>query len=317
VDEFEIISRYFAGDVADESVLVGIGDDGALTRPEPGRDLVTVIDTLVAGVHFPLSLDPADIGYRAVAVNLSDIAAMAATPKWMTLALTLNHAEPAWLSAFAEGLFAAAAEHDVVLIGGDTTRGPEIVVTVQITGDVGIDSATLRRGAHVGDFIYVTGTPGDAAAGLSVLQSGAPRSDDIDYLVRRFTRPRARVSIGKAIAAIASAAIDLSDGLFTDTGKLLAASRVSGNIEVDQIPLSSQLQNTMAPDDALRFALGGGDDYELCFTSAATSDDINEIVDGLDVPVTCIGTVGSGDGLTCTKAGAAYNYSGDGYRHFR
>jgi len=317
VDEFEIISRYFERDIADESVLVGIGDDGALTRAEPGRDLVTVIDTLVAGIHFPASLDPADIGYRAVAVNLSDIAAMAATPKWMTLALTLNHAEPAWLAAFAERLFAAADEHDVVLIGGDTTRGTEIVVTVQITGDVRVDSATLRSGAAAGDFIYVTGTPGDAAAGLSVLQSGAPRNDDIDFLVRRFTRPCARVSIGKAIAAVASAAIDLSDGLYTDTSKLLAASRVSGNIEVNQIPLSSQLQNTMASNDALRFALGGGDDYELCFTSAATIDDINEIADGCDVPVTRIGIVGSGNGLTCTKAGAAYNYRDDGYRHFR
>jgi thiamine-monophosphate kinase len=317
VDEFEIIRRYFERQTIDDSVLVGIGDDGALTRPAAGRDLVTVIDTLVAGVHFPQSLDPADIGYRAVAVNLSDIAAMAATPRWMTLALTMQYAEPAWLEGFSNGLFDAAMEHSVTLVGGDTTRGPETVVTVQITGDVRIDAALLRSGAAAGDSIYVTGSIGDAAAGLSVLQSGSPRTDDIDFLVHRFARPQARVTAGKAIAAIASAAIDLSDGLFTDVAKLLSASQVSGNIEVRQIPLSSQLSNTMAPADALRFALGGGDDYELCFTSAASRADIDQIAGELDVPVTCIGIVAEGEGLTCTDVGRAYDYASDGYRHFR
>jgi thiamine-monophosphate kinase len=317
VDEFEIIRRYFERDTVDDSVLVGIGDDGALTRPAPGFDLVTVIDTLVAGVHFPHSLDPADIGYRAVAVNLSDIAAMAAIPRWMTLALTLHRAEPEWLEDFAAGLFAAANECDVTLVGGDTTRGPETVVTVQITGEVRFDEVMLRSGAVAGDSIYVTGTIGDACAGLSVLQSGSPHTDDIDYLVHRFTRPRARVNVARAIATVASAAIDLSDGLFTDVSKLLSASRVSGNIEVDQIPLSLQLRNTMSPIDALKFALGGGDDYELCFTSGAAAEEVKKITAGFDVPVTCIGTVGVGQGLSCTKDGAAYEYTDDGYRHFR
>jgi thiamine-monophosphate kinase len=316
VDEFEIIRQYFDRHMNDDSVIVGIGDDGAITKPEAGRDLVTVIDTLVAGIHFPLSLSPIDIGYRAVAVNLSDIAAMAATPKWMTLALTLSESDTSWLDGFAQGLFLAADEHGVVLVGGDTTRGNETVVTVQITGDVDAGSAMLRCGASAGDSLYVTGAVGDASAGLSVLQSGAPRSKDIDYLVRRFARPEARVELGRTIAPVASAAIDLSDGLFTDLEKMLSASNVSGSIELNQIPLSEQLRRIMTLEDALRFALGGGDDYELCFTSAATAGDINELVNDCDVAVTCIGVVDDGEGLTCTLNGAAYEYRDEVYRHF-
>jgi len=316
MDEFQIIRQYFDRDVHDDSVITGIGDDGAVTRPEAGRDLVTVIDTMVAGVHFPSSLRPADIGYRAVAVNLSDIAAMAATPQWMTLALTLDEAEPSWLDAFAQGLFAAADEHGVVLIGGDTTRGSEVVVTVQIAGSVAVGTALLRSGAKPGDSIYVSGTVGDAAAGLSILQSGAPRNDDIDFLVQRFARPQARVDLGRSLALVASAAIDLSDGLFTDVEKLLAASGVSGSLELNQVPLSAQLRSTMSPDDALRFALGGGDDYELCFTSVAAKNDLDRIASDCDVTVTCIGVVGEGEGLACTLDSTAYEYRNDGYRHF-
>lgn len=316
MDEFDIIRQYFDRPTSNDCVVVGIGDDGAVTRPAIGRDLVTVIDTLVAGIHFPTFMPPADIGYRAVAVNLSDIAAMAATPKCMTLALTLNQADPAWLDGFARGLFVAADEHNVALVGGDTTRGSEMVVTVQITGDVRSGEALLRSGASVGDSIYVTGTVGDAAAGLSVLQSGAPQNDAIDYLVSRFSRPRARVEAAQAIAPLASAAIDLSDGLFTDVGKLLSASNVSGKIEMKRLPLSSQLQSIMAPDDALRFALGGGDDYELCFTTAASEHDVKKIIGDLNVAVTRIGVVAAGEGLTCTSDGEPCDYHDDGYRHF-
>jgi thiamine-monophosphate kinase len=316
MDEFEIIRKYFDRESDSDSVITGIGDDGAVTRPDPGNDIITVIDTMVAGIHFPLSLDPADIGYRAVAVNLSDIAAMGATPKWMTLALTMSDSDPAWLAAFAAGLFQAADEHGVALVGGDTTRGNELVVTIQIAGAVEPGKAMLRSGAKAGDAIYVTGPAGDAAAGLSILQSGAPRNADIDYLVHRFARPTARVEFGRAISTIATAAIDLSDGLFTDIEKLLNASNVSGVLEINEIPLSSQLRATMSPDDALRFALGGGDDYELAFTSSAREDAIREIAGNFDVTVTCIGSVVGGDGLTCTQDGAPFDYRSDGYRHF-
>jgi thiamine-monophosphate kinase len=271
---------------------------------------------MVAGVHFPQSLHPADIGFRAVAVNLSDIAAMGATPKWMTLASTLSEADQSWLGSFAKGLFAAADEHSVALIGGDTTRGNETVVTVQIAGEVDPGTAILRSGAGAGDSIYVTGTVGDAAAGLSILQSGAPRNDDIDYLVQRFARPQARVEFGGAISAAATAAIDLSDGLFTDIEKLMTASNVSGVIELNEIPLSTQLRATMSADDALRFALSGGDDYELGFTSSASADTIKEIANKFDVTVTRIGTVDEGEGLSCTLDGKPHDFSHDGYRHF-
>lgn len=316
MDEFEIIRQYFDRESADENVLVGIGDDGAVTRPSAGRDLVTVIDTIVSGVHFPSDLSPADIGYRAVAVNLSDMAAMAATPRWMTLALTLNRAEPSWLEGFAQGLFSAADEYDVILIGGDTTRGNDVVVTVQLTGEVEAGAMLLRSGASAGDSIYVTGTIGDAAAGLSVLQSGAPQDDDSVYLVNRFARPKARVCAARNIAHFASAAIDLSDGLFTDIGKLLMASGVSGRIELNRIPLSPQLRRTMATDDALRAALGGGDDYELCFTTAATEDEVDRVSRQSGVAMTCIGVVESGAGLRCTLDGRQFDYHDEGYLHF-
>ena len=216
MDEFEIIRRYFARESSGEGIRVGIGDDGAVLIPAHDRDLISVVDTLVSGIHYPETLAPVDIGYRAVAVNLSDVAAMGARPRWMTLALTLVNAERAWLDGFARGLFEAADEHALALVGGDTTRGEQTVISVQIIADVDPGKAMLRAGAEEGDAIYVTGTVGDAAAGLSILQSGLPGSDDVDYLIRQFTRPVARIEAGAAIASIAHAAIDLSDGLYTD-----------------------------------------------------------------------------------------------------
>ncbi len=320
MDEFEIIRRYFERAVSDESIRVGIGDDGAVLRPDPNRDLVTVIDTLVSDVHFPHSLPPADIGYRSVAVNLSDIAAMAGRPRWMVLALTLSDSDPLWLASFSSGLFAAAEEFDLALVGGDTTRGQETAISIQVLGDVEVDKVLTRSGAKAGDSIYVTGTPGDASAGLAALQSGAPRNRDVDYIINRFARPTARVPIGQAIAEHASAAIDLSDGLFTDIEKLLTASAVSGSIELSELPLSSQLIRLMDEDDALRLALGGGDDYELCFTSAAGAEVFQDIADQHEVLITCIGRVNEGseskNALLCTRNGAEYEYHHDGYRHF-
>jgi len=315
VDEFEIIRRYFARESSGEGIRVGIGDDGAVLIPAHDRDLISVVDTLVSGIHYPETLAPADIGYRAVAVNLSDVAAMGARPRWMTLALTLVNAERAWLDGFARGLFEAADEHALALVGGDTTRGEQTVISVQIIADVDPGKAMLRAGAEEGDAIYVTGTVGDAAAGLSILQSGLPGSDDVDYLIRQFTRPVARIEAGAAIASIAHAAIDLSDGLYTDLDKLLAASGVAGSLELADIPLSSQLTNLMDEDDALRFALGGGDDYELCFTASAAEDEIAAIRESTGVAITRLGQVLEGSGLKCTRNGDQFDYQDAGYRH--
>ena len=316
MDEFEIIRRYFQRETSDKDIRVGIGDDGAVLIPSPDRDLISVVDTLVSGIHFPETLAPEDIGYRAVAVNLSDVAAMGARPRWMTLALTLASSEPAWLDGFARGLFEAADEQQLALVGGDTTRGTETVISVQIIADIDPGKAMTRDGAQPGDAIYVTGTVGDAAAGLSILQSGLPGSDDVDYLIGRFMRPAARVEVGAVISDFAHATIDLSDGLYTDLEKLLVASSVAGSIELADIPLSAHLTNLMDEDDALRFALGGGDDYELCFAASATEDKIGEISERTGIAITRIGQVAKGSGLQCTRNGNEYDYQDTGYRHF-
>lgn len=306
MDEFELIERYFAGHDRGPGVVVGIGDDGAVLRPDPGRELVTVVDAVVAGVHFPIDIGAADLGYRAVAVNLSDIAAMGARPRWMTLSLTLPHADPDWLQAFATGLYAAAAEHEVALVGGDTTSGNEIVVSVQITGDVEAGKAILRSGAAVGDTICVTGTVGDGAAGLCLIQEGKAESE----LCEAFLRPRARVEFGRKLAGVASAAIDVSDGLVDDLGKLLAASGVGGRIDLDALPLSAAMLGHFDRDAALRFALAGGDDYELCFTAGTPPA-------AGDLPVTPIGVVTAGDDLVLFDRSGPVAFEDGGYRHFR
>lgn len=316
MDEFEIIRRYFERESSAEDVRVGVGDDGAVLIPSQDRDLISVVDTLVSGTHFPETLAAADIGYRSVAVNLSDVAAMGARPKWMTLALTLAHSEAVWLDGFARGLFEAADEHELALVGGDTTRGRETVISIQIIADVEPGKAMTRGGAEPGDSIYVTGTIGDAAAGLSILQSGLPNSDDVDFLIRRFARPAARVAAGQAIASIAHAAIDLSDGLYSDLEKLLVASDVSGTLELADIPFSSHIANLMGEDDAMRFALGGGDDYELCFTARTADEEISQIADSVGVAITRVGQVAEGGGLQCIRDGEEYSYQDVGYRHF-
>ncbi len=307
MDEFELIRRYFARMPSAADVVVGIGDDGAVLRPDPGRDLVTVVDTLVERVHFAADIDAGDLGFRAVAVNLSDIAAMGARPRWMTLALTLREARSAWLERFAAGLEAAARPHDLLLVGGDTTQGELVVVSVQITGDVAQGTALTRSGAKPGDRIFVTGTLGDAAAGLELLSRGQRQVD----LVHRFLRPSARVAYGQALVGTASAAIDISDGLYTDLDKLLSASGVGGEIDCDKLPVSAALQSRFDADACLEFALSGGDDYELCFTAGADAPP-----SAGDLAVTEIGICREKPGLDCRRGGKPYACVDRGYRHF-
>ena len=306
MDEFELIRRYFLRQDQPDDVVTGIGDDGAVIRPSPGKELVTVVDTLVADTHFPRSIDPADIGYRAVAVNLSDMAAMGAIPRWMTLALTLTRAEPDWLERFAAGLYEAAKDSDVALIGGDTTRGEQLVVSVQVSGEVATGSAILRSGAKPGDTIFVTGTLGDAAAGLEQLDADNPD----DYLVSRFLRPTARVEAGLALAGVANAAIDVSDGLIADLDKLLEASRVGADVDIEKLPLSQAIVDFAGRERALQYAMGGGDDYELCFTLPQSRLPGN-------LPCTAIGRITAGDDLKCFADGELVTFDSSGYRHFR
>ncbi len=303
MDEFELIRRFFSRDA--KATDVGVGDDGAVMTPTPGTQQVQVIDTLVEGVHFPATITAADVGYRAVEVNLSDIAAMGARPRWMTLALTLWDKDELWVEDFAAGMFAAADEHDVVLVGGDTTQGDSVVVSINMTGEVEKDAALLRSGAKVGDTVFVTGTVGDAAAGLELLQQG----EHDEFLVGRFLRPTARLTLGRMLVGRAHAAIDVSDGLVADLSKLLAASALGAQINVDDVPMSPALMARFDDDTAQQFALSGGDDYELCFTASA--DAVAEL-DG----VTAIGTVTAAEGLVCRRGGEIVDVDVSGYRHF-
>lgn len=306
MDEFELIRRYFDRNRKGPGVVIGIGDDGAVLAPDADAEQLQVIDTLVEGVHFPAATSPADIAYRSVAVNLSDIAAMGGRPRWMTLALTLTDASEPWLAAFSTGLFEAADEYGVELVGGDTTRGESIVVTIAMSGDVEKGGALLRSGAQPGDTVYLTGTTGDAAAGLSMLQRG----EFDEYLVSRFLRPTPRIATGRALVGKASAAIDVSDGLVGDLKKLLRASDVGAKINIDKLPLSDALRAGFDTDEQMRFALTGGDDYELCFTaSEATVADIDGI--------TAIGEITASGELQCLLNGDVVQVDDSGYRHFR
>ena len=317
MDEFALIRRFFDRPLHDDSVLLGIGDDAALIAPESGHDLVCAVDTIVAGTHYPDDLPPFDIGYRSLAINLSDIAAMGARPRWMTLALTIPSGDSGWLALFSEGLFSAAAEAGVSLVGGDTTRGQPVVVSVQLMGDVDPHKAMRRSGAKPGDSIFVTGAPGDAAAGLSLLKSGSDQTGESEYLIGRFVRPTARVAFASSIASFANAAIDLSDGLYADLQKLLNASKAGANLDISKLPLSAEILAKFDYDDAVNFALAGGDDYELCFTTSPSNDpEVHTLAKENQLHVTRIGEVVSGDGISCTREGAPFEYADPGYRHF-
>jgi thiamine-monophosphate kinase len=306
MDEFDLIRRYFDRDGEKPGVAVGVGDDGAVLTPDTAKQQIQVIDTLVEGVHFPPDSKAADIAYRAVAVNLSDIAAMGAYPRWMTLALTLSDSSEQWVAAFSNGLFEAADKYQVALVGGDTTSGPIVTVTVTITGEVETGAALLRSGAKVGDAIFVTGTLGDAAAGLDLLQRGEPD----EFLAQRFLRPTPRVTTGRALVGKANSAIDISDGFAGDLKKLLTASGVGGEIDIDKLPLSESLRERFTPNEQQQLALCGGDDYELCFTAA------REAVK--DIPgITAVGSVRESTGLTCRRNGDIVEVDDSGYRHFQ
>ncbi len=306
MDEFELIERFFNRQASTPGVVVGIGDDGAVLQPEPGLEQIQVIDTLVEGVHFPADANAEDIGFRVVAVNLSDIAAMGARPRWMTLALSTPPKDAQWLAAFASGLFEAAGEFDVALVGGDTTGGDVVVATVHVTGEVEAGTALLRSGAKVGDTIFVTGTIGDAAAGLELLGRGERDS----VLSNRFLRPRARIETGRLLVGRASAAIDVSDGLVGDLKKLLNASGVGGEIDMDRVPMSDAIKARFDESSRTRLALNGGDDYELCFT--ARPDAVEGIAD-----ITAIGKIRREPGLACRQNGVIVEWDDSGYRHFQ
>jgi thiamine-monophosphate kinase len=313
VDEFEIIGRFFDTQIDDPDVLLGPGDDAAIVKPR--SPIAVAADTLVAGVHFPVELAPADVGYRVLAVNLSDMAAMGARPRWMTLALTIESADLAWLESFSEGLLELARDHGVALIGGDLTRGP-LTVSVQIIGDIDPDRALTRAGACVGDEIYVTGSIGGAAAGLTLIQRGDSDPANV-AIVERFKRPLPRVEAGLALRGIASAGIDVSDGLYADLSHLCERSGCGAVIDVDNLPVMDRVQELFSFESLLQFALHGGDDYELCFTAArSAAASVERSLRQCGVDAARIGRIVAGRDVACMHRGHALPVSPAGFKHF-
>ncbi|MDG2155302.1 MAG: thiamine-phosphate kinase [Gammaproteobacteria bacterium] len=312
--EFELIARCFDRSTGRAlGVDVGIGDDGAVVSLTAGNSLVVVTDTIVAGVHFPAYTPAHAVGYRALAVNLSDIAAMGATPRWASLALALPDAEAEWVADFAAGFFMLADAYNVELIGGDTVSGP-LVATVTVHGEVTAGMAALRSTASEGDAIYVTGNLGDAVAGrLSEGDTDAER-----YLAERFLYPTPRVHEGLSLRGIASAMIDISDGLHADLDHLLLASGLGAELRLDALPLSPQLLDTVGRDQAIEMALLGGDDYELCFTVPAGQNEIFQaLVSSWECPVAHIGiTVASEGQRWHDGAQQLYVVPDSGFDHF-
>ncbi|WP_419843506.1 thiamine-phosphate kinase [Actinobacillus pleuropneumoniae] len=268
--EFEVIAQYFKRKNLRSDVDLSVGDDCAVTTLKPNECLAVTTDTLVSGTHFLPSISAADLAYKTLAVNLSDLAAMGAAPAWVSLALTLPKVDHQWLAEFSQSLFAVLDRYHVDLIGGDTTGGP-LSLTLTAQGILPQDQGLFRHQAQVGDWIFVSGSLGDSAAGLSLLLDNCKISDESDrYLVQRHLRPTPRVELGLALRAFSCCAIDISDGLLADLGHILERSQVGAEIELDNIPLSTHLTTKYSEKEALHFALTGGEDYELCFT---VSDD--------------------------------------------
>lgn len=301
--EFELIARYFTHAPSRADVRLGVGDDAAVLGVPPGQELVVTTDTLVAGVHFPERTPPEAVGHKVLAVNLSDLAAMGADPAWVTLAITLPSADEHWLADFSRGFAALARLHGVDLVGGDTTRGP-LSITVQAMGLVPAGQALRRSGAGPGDLLYVSGTLGDAGLALAalngeVLLGGA----DAEDCLRRLDRPTPRMALGRALRGLASAAIDVSDGLLADLGHMLQASGAGALIELERLPLSAPVRRRVREARDWTLPLASGDDYELLFSvPASRRDALTEVLRGLDVEVTCIGRIEAA-GLRLVEAG--------------
>ncbi|TLX20923.1 thiamine-phosphate kinase [Thermomonas fusca] len=309
VHEFDLIARIRQRAAARGDVVLGIGDDCALLLPPPGMQLAVTMDALNAGVHFPPETAPADIGWKALAVNLSDLAAMGAQPAWGTLSLSLPQGDPGFVDAFFDGFFALAAQHGFALVGGDTTRGP-LSIAITAHGLVEPGRALRRDGARVGDDIWVSGTLGDAAGALRQWQAGAAMSP---ALQARLDRPTPRVALGRALRGIASSCIDVSDGLLADLAHLCRASGVGAEVDVDALPASAALRNAFDPDTRRVLQAAGGDDYELCFTAApAQRAALRQLSATLALSLSCIGSVTAGTGVRCDGVAAGAG----GYQHF-
>lgn len=319
-NEFDLIARYFEQQkVSRRDVALSIGDDCALLEVPAGSQLAVSTDSLVGGTHFLPDADPALVAHKALASNLSDLAAMGATPAWVSLALTMPGPDELWLKAFCEGFFALAEYYNVQLVGGDTTKGL-LSITITVHGFVPQGQALTRSGAEAGDWVYVTGNLGDSAAGLSLLL-GEKSTDDESLkatLLERHYKSQPRILAGQALRGIASAALDISDGLISDLGHILERSGLGADIEVDKIPLSPELCQ-FEPDEikACQMALSSGEEYELCFTVPEQNRGaLDTALVHSGVKATCIGQLRSGSGIRLVRDGQELDWHLHGYDHF-
>lgn len=338
--EDRLIETLFARHSADgEEVLIGPGDDAAMLRCPPGEQLLITTDTLNEGVHFPVGAPARSVGYRALAVSLSDLAAMAARPRWAVVTLSVPTADEGWLGEFTDGLYELADRHGVRVVGGDFVRGP-LSITVTAHGSTRQNAVLRRDGASAGDGIWVSGFLGDAAAGLQLLKQrlagnvslgrkasspsrragtpsppGGHHESSEDSLVRRFCYPRPRIELARQLSGIATACMDLSDGLMTDLPRLLRHSGLQGRVETEKLPISAALRDFADRDDSCRLALTGGDDYELCFTVPPKNEHRLEALSD-ELQLTRVGDLFQGEGLLLTRAGMAWEPPDSGFRHF-
>ncbi|ADL56343.1 thiamine-phosphate kinase [Gallionella capsiferriformans] len=313
MSEFDLIRRHFTR--ATPGALLGVGDDCALLQATPGRVLAVSTDMLVSGTHFFPDADPYGLGHKTLAVNLSDLAAMGAVPRWATLAISLPAADDMWLEQFSAGFFALAARYGVDLVGGDTTRGP-LNLCVTIFGEVDAQQALRRSGAQVGDEIWVSGTLGDAALALAHMQ-GRVRLEDDEFAscAVALHQPQPRVALGLALRGLAGSAIDISDGFLADLGHILDASGVGAEIDFLALPVSDVVRRRFVAS----YLLSGGDDYELCFTAPVSRHaEVLAIGQEIDLPLSCVGRIVAGHGCFVRDGdGKLIDTEGAGYDHFR
>ncbi|MES2501781.1 MAG: thiamine-phosphate kinase [Pseudomonadota bacterium] len=316
--EFNLIQQFFKRPTAQTDL--GVGDDAALISISHGMQLAISADMLVAGTHFFADCDAFQLGWKSLAVNVSDMAAMGAQPKWATLAIALPNIDNAWLSQFSDGFFACAKQFNVDLIGGDTTRGP-LTISVQIMGEAPFGKAIKRGGAQINDDIWVSGQLGSAALGLAYLQNkhsiGTLSADDIASCLHALHAPVPRVALGLSLRGVATSCIDISDGLMADLGHILKASNCGATLDLAAIPCLDVLKTSRQNQITQNYILAGGDDYELCFTAPKSArESIAKISNHLDCPLSLIGETHTGNDLKVMYQNQQLNISKKGFDHF-
>lgn len=315
-DEFSVIEKFFKKNFQRDDVVLGSGDDCAVVALPPGKQLLTTTDTLNQDIHFFKNTSPEDIGYKSIAVSLSDIAAMGGEPRWALLSLTIPMLDESWLALFAKGVFACLEEFNVQLVGGNLSRGP-LSITSQLLGSVDQGKYLTRNNASPNDLIYVTGTLGDGGLALALLQNEQSNElfTDEQKIIQRLWRPIPRIKEGQILATIASAAIDISDSLALDLQHILAQSKVGATLFLDSLPLSNTLQK-LPTEQAKLLALTSGDDYELCFT---LSPEKVSLLQKIDCPLTCIGKIEVAQGLRVIESNGTQLHLDPnliGYKHW-